>query len=163
MSVSRLLCIALLAITLIGALWIRSRPVATPRATPPTTVSAAATPDDDQPSDVADGSSFRPVASVASLMAGIGSAFGQLSKAVPPSEEEHRLGAIATWSEVLAELSNVNTRHGLEPDYFEMAVDTRVIALELARAARAETPDEARITTLFADLDNSCGACHDVY
>jgi hypothetical protein len=146
MSASRLLWTAVASITLISAVWIQSAQVATP--------------DDDRTSDVADGSPFKPVASVSSLMAGIGSAFGTLSDVFPQSEEDHRLGAIATWSEVIAELSNVNTRHGRKPAYVEMAADTRSIALELARAARADTPDEVQLTMLFANLDTSCGTCH---
>lgn len=147
MSAPRSLCIAFVSITFISALWIQSAQVATQ--------------DDDKISDVVDGSPFKPVARVSSLMAGIGSAFNKLGGAVPQSEEEHRLNAITTWSEVIAELSNVNTRHRRKPAYLEMAADTRSIALELARAARADTPDEAQLTMLFANLDTSCSTCHE--
>lgn len=41
-----------------------------------------------------------------------------------------------------------------------MAADTRSIALELARAARADPPDEARLRMLLGNLDNSCSTCH---
>ena len=95
---------------------------------------------------------FKPVARVSSLMAGIGLAFGKMSDIFPQTEEEHRLGAINAWSEVIAELSNVHMRHRRKPDYLEMAADTRSIALELARAAHTDTPDEAQLTTLFAIL-----------
>ena len=146
MSASRLLWTAIASITLISALWIQGAQVATP--------------DDDKTLAAADSTPFRPVASVSSLMAGISSAFERLGNVLPQKEEDHRLGEITRWSEVIAELSNVNTRHGSKPDYIEMAADTRSIALELARAAGADKPDEARLTTLFANLDTSCSTCH---
>lgn len=145
MSTSRSLYTALASILLIRALWIAS---------------TAATPDGGATPGVADPRPFKPVARVSSLMAGIGSAFGNLSGALE-NEQEDRLDAVATRSEVIAELSNVNSRHRRKPDYVEMAADTRSIALQLARAARAEEADDAQLTMLLANLDNSCSTCHD--
>ena len=50
---------------------------------------------------------------------------------------------------------------GLEPDIREMADSTRTIALELASAARADVVGEMQLATLMANLDTSCGTCHD--
>jgi hypothetical protein len=122
-----------------GAFWIPTAQVATPA--------------DDKP--------FKPVARISSLMAGIGTAMGKMHDIFPQTEEEHRHRVIATWSEVIAELSNVHTQHQRKkPDYLVMAADTRSIALELVRAARADAPDEAKLSTLFENLDTSCATCH---
>lgn len=167
MSFTRPLCAAFASITLVGTVWMLSAQVATPCTTSPTTAAPAATLDDDEPPGAAGlpGAAelppFQPVARVSSLMAGIGSAFGNMRDVFPQVGEEHRLGAIVKWSEVIAELSNVNTRHRRKPDYLAMAADTRSIALDLARAARAEIVDEDRLTALFATLDHSCSTCHD--
>ena len=113
---------------------------------------------DPQPTDEA----FKPVARVSSLMWGLGSAFGQLNDVFPKTEDEHRNDAIIAWSEVIAELSNVHTKHGRKSEeYLEMAGATRTIALDLSRAARAESPDEDRMAALIKDLDTSCATCHE--
>jgi len=104
---------------------------------------------------------FQPVVEVSSLMAGHGLAFGKVGDALSNKEAEHRLKEIGKWSDVVAELSNVHTRYDRERAYLEMAAATRTIALELAGAARAATPDEAALETLFKKLDRSCEACHD--
>jgi hypothetical protein len=112
--------------------------------------------------DAAELAPFKPVARVSSLMRGIGTAFGEISNVFPKTEEEHRLGAITAWAEVIAELSNVHTRHGRKSaEYLEMAGDTRSIAVDMARTARADIVDEGRLATLLADLDTSCATCHD--
>jgi hypothetical protein len=144
MPLTRPLCAAFAAILLISAVWFPGAQVATPSTTPPTTASP-----------------FEPVARVSSLMRGIGSAFGELSDVLPQTGEEFRLETVTAWSEVIAELSNVHTRHQRKPDYLEMATDTRSIALQLASAARADTPDEALLTKLFTNLDTSCDTCHE--
>ncbi|RKY20103.1 MAG: hypothetical protein DRQ55_08745 [Planctomycetota bacterium] len=161
MSVTRQLVAALASIALFSALWISSAQLATPGAASPTGLAPAAAQEQGGSPDAAEVPPFKPVARVSSLMAGIGSAFGSMREVFPLPGDEHRLDRIVAWSEVIAELSNVHMRHRRKPDYLEMAADTRSIALELARAARADMPDEAQLATLFETLDNSCSTCHD--
>jgi hypothetical protein len=116
---------------------------------------------DAQP-DAAELAPFKPVARVSSLMWGFSTALGSISEVLPKTEEENRHGSIIAWAEVIAELSNVHTRHSRKSaEYLEMAGNTRSIALDLARTARAEIVDEGRLETLFAALDTSCSTCHD--
>ncbi len=164
MTVTRPLCAAFALITLSSALWFPSAAscATLPAGTTSSVVAPAAMSDDEQTPDAGEAPPFKPFARVSSLMAGIGSAFGKIGEALPQTDDEHRLDAITAWSEVIAELSNVNTQHRRKPDsYLEMAADTRSIALELSRAARAEVPDEAQLKALFTNLDNSCSTCHD--
>ena len=65
------------------------------------------------------------------------------------------------WAGLIAELSNVHTRHRREADYLVMASETRRLALELSRETRAAMPNETRITELLGQLDTSCATCHD--
>lgn len=160
MSIFRPLCAAIASIIVFGALWLPGAQVLEPT-TSPTAASTAATSDDDQTEDATAVPPFKPVARVSSLMTGLGSAFGQLRDVFPQTEEERRLDAIAAWSEVIAELSNVHAQHRRKPAYLARAADTRSIALDLARAARADPPEEARLATLLTKLDTSCVTCHD--
>ncbi|MCB9898532.1 MAG: hypothetical protein H6825_11050 [Planctomycetes bacterium] len=160
MSVTRSVFTAASSLTLLGVLWTPRAQFVTPD--PPSRAGvppAAAL--DDGPADPGVAPPFTPVARISSLMAGIGWAFGSLRDVLPQIDEEHRLDRIVACSEVIAELSNVHMQHRRKPDYIAMAADTRAIALELARAARADMPDESRFTTLIATLEASCNACHD--
>ena len=103
---------------------------------------------------------FKPVARVGSLMTGMASAMGEIRDALP-SDDPHRMSMVAKWSEVVAELSNVHLRHRREDDYLAMAGDTRTLALDLARAARADEPAEETLWELVTALDTSCSTCHD--
>jgi len=157
MSVSRSLCLGFISIAVVGALRIPGARIATPCAVPPPAATGdVGAADGDEPPP------FEPVAPVSSLMAGLASALDAMHEVLPKTEDEGRLGRVATWSEVIAELSNVHTRHRREPEYLEMAADTRSIALAIARGARAETPDEGRLGTLVDELESSCKRCHDV-
>ena len=104
---------------------------------------------------------FRPVARVSSLMTGFASAFSEVRQAHGRTDDEHRLRAVRSHAEVLAELSNVHGRHDRKPDYLQRAAATRDLALDLARAAKASTPDEALLAGLIGRIDASCAACHD--
>jgi hypothetical protein len=104
---------------------------------------------------------FAPVADVTSLMTGLGTAFGKIKDLTANPEEDRRLPQLVAWSGLAAELSNINTLHGTEQPYRDMAVTTRDIALELAQAAQADTVDEGQLTSLVIQLDTSCSTCHD--
>jgi len=138
MHVSRPLVAVASSLALFGALWIPNAQIMRPK----------------------DPAPFKPVVKVSSLMTGLGGAAGKIQEAYR-SEEEHRLKSLAAWSDVIAELSNVHMQHRRKPDYLEMADSTRTIALELASAARADVVDEMQLATLMANLDTSCGTCHD--
>ncbi len=153
MSVSRLMLAAFATVILVSALWMSSAQTAPLCFTSPGTVAGQG--------DGKQLSSFQPVARVSSLMSGFGSALGKINEVLPQIENEHRLRTITAWSEIIAELSNVHTQHRRKPDYLAMAADTGSIALDLARATRADTPDEDLITKLVINLDISCTTCHD--
>jgi hypothetical protein len=104
---------------------------------------------------------FEPVAPVASLMTGLGSGFSRVKDLAANTDEDRRLARLGAWSEVMAELSNINTLHGPDQAYRDMAADTRDIALELASTTRADTVGELQLAALIARLDVSCTTCHD--
>ncbi|MFT7463384.1 MAG: hypothetical protein ACI9EF_001728 [Pseudohongiellaceae bacterium] len=158
MSATRFLCVAAGSITLISALWVSNAQSATPNALLPAVTLANNQLQDAAAAEVLP---FKPVARISSLMTGLGTATGKIRDALEQTDDEHRLKTIKSWSEVIAELSNVHTQHRRKPDYIEMAANTRTIAIELARAARSETPDEALLGALFTKLDNSCATCHE--
>lgn len=161
MSLTRSLCVVFASVTLVGALWVPSEQLATPGSNSPTPVASAAMLDDGQASGAGEVPPFKPVARISSLMTGIGSAFGKVRDVFPQTDDENRLGKITANAEVIAELSNVHTRHRRKPAYLEMAANTGAIALELAREARADTPNEAQLGMLITQLDNSCATCHE--
>jgi len=161
MSVTRSLCVVFASVTLVSALWIQSPQDATPGAASAGFVAPAAQLLNNLPQDGAEVPPFKPVARISSLMTGIGSAFGKIRDALPMTDDENRFGRINANAEVIAELSNVHTRHRRKPAYLEMAADTRSISLELAREARADTPNEAQLGMLITQLDNSCTTCHE--
>lgn len=148
MSVTRALFAAVAVVALLSPLWYPSAQVALREQPQGTPVAGELPP-------------FKPVARVSSLMAGLNNAFGELREALPPSDDENRLHRIGTWSDVIAELSNVNGRHRRKQAYLDMAGETRTIAQQLAVTARADMPDEHGIRELFAQLDTSCQTCHE--
>ncbi len=161
MSVTRLLCAAFASVTIVSAFWFQGTQVATPDSASAGFLAPVAQRLNNAPQDAGEVPPFKPVARISSLMKGIGTAFGKVRDVFPQTEEENRFDAINGWSEVIAELSNVHMRHRRKPAYIEMASNTRSIALELAREARADTPDEAQLGMLITQLDMSCATCHE--
>jgi len=161
MALTRPLCVAFASVTLVSALWFPNAQVATPDAPSSAAMAPAFMLAGNETQDAAEVPPFKPVARISSLMAGIGSAFGKIREDLALTDDENRLGRINAYSEVIAELSNVHTRHRRKPAYLEMAGNTRSIALELSREARADSPDEAQLSRLFTQLDNSCATCHE--
>ena len=150
MSFTHPLFLAVAAAAILGALWIPSAQLASePVESQEDTAEAVELPP------------FKPVAKVASLMTGFGTAMGEIHGLMPQHDNDYRLRGITAWSEVIGELSNVHTRHRRHPEYLKMAGNTRALALDLAREARADTPNETTLETLIAQLDQSCATCHD--
>ncbi len=107
---------------------------------------------------------FKPVAKVSSLMHGQGMLFKRIKKAIAVAETPHRLGVIKNYSQVLAELSNVNQYNETKADYQAWARELRDEALALsAEAGKAENASNAKLKKLFRALKSTCGDCHDVY
>ncbi len=109
-------------------------------------------------------SPFKPVATVHSLMEGQGLVFKQIHSALTNPRTSKRSEQITAFSEVLAELANVNALNSDKEDYRGWAGQLRQTALELAAEAKKEkNADDERMNTLLARLKNTCTACHDVY
>jgi len=142
MSAARPLFVALAVIALFSALWCTS----------------AQAVKQEQPVELPP---FKPTVRVSSLMTGFATGINSIRDALPDADDENRLHKISAWSDVIAELSNVHTRHRKKQAYIDMAANTGAIALEMGRTARAEIPDEDKLRTLFTKLDTSCATCHD--
>ncbi|MFQ5494472.1 MAG: hypothetical protein ACE5EX_03745 [Phycisphaerae bacterium] len=108
--------------------------------------------------------SFKPVATVESLMHGQKHYFKAINRKLRKKNSPKRNGDIAEAAEVLAELANVNRYNKDKDDYRTWATQLRDTALELAREAKkkADASDD-RMQTLLASLKSACGACHDAY
>ncbi len=117
----------------------------------------------DEPKKVAAGS-FKPVASVHTLMEGQGLFFKKLGAAVGNPQAPKRAGEIAFSAEMLAELGNVNTHNSDKSDYVQWAGQVRDTAMELAGVAKSEGDlNEDKVKALFGRLESTCKACHEKY
>lgn len=106
---------------------------------------------------------FKPVASVLSLMHAQGKFFKAARSAVRDQSMEDRGEEIKEAAEVLAELANVNRHNSEKQDWRDWATQLRDTSLKLAREAEKENPDEEKLTALTKRIGKTCGACHDKY
>ncbi len=105
---------------------------------------------------------IRTVASVDSLMVGQQMVLGELSKKVKddPSNPEN-LEMIAHLSEVLAELSNVNSvGTGKEAAYRDFSRSLRDDSLKLRDKAKTAPADAEEMLALVAQIKGNCTNCH---
>ena len=106
---------------------------------------------------------FKPVASVQSLMHGQVKFFKELAKHLQEAPGEHRNEELVEGGEVLAELANVNRLNSEKQDYRAWATQLRDTALALAKEAKKPTPDEAGLKKLYQTLKDTCASCHDAH
>ncbi len=110
---------------------------------------------------------FKPVASLHSLMEAQVDYFKGLGKLINNPDAPKRMKYIHRKAELLAELANVNVHHNKAVDYRAWAASVRddamVIAKEAKKARKSGSADEAVFKAKFANIKNTCGACHDVY
>ena len=107
---------------------------------------------------------FKPAASVHSLMEGQDRFFVGISQLLGDPGARNRAKRLVVEAELLAELANVNTHNRIEADYVEWAGQIRDTAMKLAgEAKKKKGADEARMDKLYKQLKATCMACHDQY
>jgi flagellin-specific chaperone FliS len=106
---------------------------------------------------------FKPVASVDSLMHAQVKFFKAAKNAVDDKSMKERGHEIEEAAEVLAELANVNRYNSEKQDWRDWATQVRDRSLKLAREAEKKDADEEKISGLVKQIGESCGACHDKY
>ncbi len=107
---------------------------------------------------------IRTVASVGSLMVGQRLVLGELSKTVKSETTPKTLETIAHLSEVLAELSNVNSvGQKKESGYRKFARTLRDHALKLRDKAKTEPTEADDMLALITQIKNTCSACHNQF
>lgn len=108
--------------------------------------------------------SFKPVATVESLMHGQNLFFKQIKGELGKPSSEERNEEIKESAEVLAELANVNRFNSKKEDYRAWATELRDTALLLAAEAdKNEKADDGRLKNFLVKLKDTCTACHDMY
>ena len=108
---------------------------------------------------------FKPVASLDSLMRGQEQQFDALTKLLGTTGGRGRTAGLVRAAELLAELANVNHQHAEKrADYNAWTIKMRTLALDIAtEAKKRKKADDAKMNTLLNEIDATCNACHDVY
>lgn len=104
---------------------------------------------------------YKPVASVHGLMHGQNIVFARIQDAINNEGTKKRAEQIEAFSEVLAELANVNTFTTQKDDYRKWAGELRDTALELAKEGKKKGElDGAKMKQLVERMKATCEACH---
>ena len=108
---------------------------------------------------------FKPVASIDSLMRGQEQQFDALKTLMGNTGARGRAAGLVRAAELLAELANVNHQHSEKrADYNQWTIKMRTLALDIAaEAKKRKKADDAKMNTLLGEIENTCNACHDVY
>ncbi len=108
---------------------------------------------------------FKPVASIDSLMRGQEQQFDALKKLLGNTGGRGRTAGLVRAAELLAELANVNHQHAEKrADYNGWTIKMRTLALDIAaEAKKRKKADNEKMNTLLSEIDATCNACHDVY
>ena len=108
---------------------------------------------------------FKPVASIDSLMRGQEQQFDALTELLGDTSKRGRTAGLVRAAELLAELANVNHEHAEKrADYSAWTIKMRTLALDIAtEAKKRKKADNAKMTKLLGEIDVTCNACHDVY
>lgn len=108
-----------------------------------------------------DDGTFKPVASVHSLMEGQEHHFAEIKELLLDEGAKDRAKRLETEAEILAELANVNRFHKSKSDYQGWAVTLRNDAMKFAQAAKDS--DNERMRALYKTINTTCNDCHDKY
>ena len=107
---------------------------------------------------------FKPVASVESLMHGQLVFFKGINKQIRKPASHERNEEIEESAQILAELANVNRFNNEKEDYRTWATSVRDTALDLAEEAeKSDSADQSKMLELVKTMKSTCTACHDVY
>lgn len=107
---------------------------------------------------------YKPVSSVHGLMNGQNIVFARIQDAINNEGTKKRSEQIEVFSEVLAELANVNTFNAQKDDYRKWAGELRDTALELAKEGKKKGEmDAAKMKALVEKMKATCEACHKAY
>ena len=108
--------------------------------------------------------SFKPVASLYSLMEGQDMHFSALGVLIDQPDAKNRTKRLIVEAELLAELAHVNTLTRNKEDYRAWASEVRDLSLDLARlASKRDSNGQEEMRLLYRKINKTCLKCHDRY